>query len=172
MADLKISALTAATTPLAGTEVVPLVQSGVTKKVAVNQLNIGPSFSAYQSTGQAIAAGFTATKILFQTELWDTDSAFASSRFTPQLAGYYQISGGIIVSGTTFITLDLYKNGSLEKGLFGTFPTVIGGVNGSNMVYLNGSTDYVELYVTVNAAMNTVASQYFSYFQAGLVRNG
>jgi hypothetical protein len=34
MSDKKISALTAATTPLAGTEVLPIVQSGVTKKVA------------------------------------------------------------------------------------------------------------------------------------------
>lgn len=38
MADTKISALTAATTPLAGTEVIPLVQSGVTKKVAVSDM--------------------------------------------------------------------------------------------------------------------------------------
>jgi len=34
MSDKKISALTAAATPLAGTEVLPIVQSGVTKKVA------------------------------------------------------------------------------------------------------------------------------------------
>jgi len=38
MADTKISALTAATTPLAGTEVLPIVQSGATVKVANNDL--------------------------------------------------------------------------------------------------------------------------------------
>jgi hypothetical protein len=38
MADVKISGLPASTTPLAGTEVLPLVQSGVTKKVAVSNL--------------------------------------------------------------------------------------------------------------------------------------
>jgi hypothetical protein len=38
MADVKISALPASTTPLTGTEVLPLVQSGVTKKVAVSNL--------------------------------------------------------------------------------------------------------------------------------------
>jgi hypothetical protein len=38
MADTKISALTAATTPLAGTEVLPIVQSGSTVKVANNDL--------------------------------------------------------------------------------------------------------------------------------------
>jgi hypothetical protein len=38
MADVKISGLPASTTPLAGTEVLPLVQGGVTKKVAVTNL--------------------------------------------------------------------------------------------------------------------------------------
>jgi len=41
MADTKISALTGATTPLAGTEVLPVVQSGVTKKVSVANLTAG-----------------------------------------------------------------------------------------------------------------------------------
>jgi hypothetical protein len=43
MADKKISALTALTTPLAGTEVLPIVQSGATVKVAVTDLTAGRS---------------------------------------------------------------------------------------------------------------------------------
>lgn len=46
MADTKISALTAATTPLDGTEVAPIVQSGVTKKVPVADLTAGRAVSA------------------------------------------------------------------------------------------------------------------------------
>lgn len=46
MADKKISALTAATTPLAGTEVLPIVQSGATVKVAVSNLTAGRAVSA------------------------------------------------------------------------------------------------------------------------------
>jgi hypothetical protein len=45
MADLKISQLTGATTPLAGTEVLPIVQSSSTKKVAVSDLTAGRSVS-------------------------------------------------------------------------------------------------------------------------------
>lgn len=41
MADVKISALPAATTPLAGTEVLPIVQSGATRRVAVSDLTSG-----------------------------------------------------------------------------------------------------------------------------------
>lgn len=45
MADTKISALTGATTPLAGTEVVPLVQSSTTKNVSVANLTAGRDIS-------------------------------------------------------------------------------------------------------------------------------
>jgi hypothetical protein len=45
MADKKISALTASTTPLAGTEVLPIVQSGATVKVAVSDLTAGRAVS-------------------------------------------------------------------------------------------------------------------------------
>lgn len=48
MADSKISALPAATTPLAGTEVLPIVQSGATKKVAVSDLTAGRPIAASQ----------------------------------------------------------------------------------------------------------------------------
>ena len=41
MADKKISALTGASTPLAGAEVLPIVQSGSTVKVAVSDLTAG-----------------------------------------------------------------------------------------------------------------------------------
>jgi hypothetical protein len=50
MADKKISALTAASTPLAGTEVLPIVQSGATVKVAVSDLTAGRAVSATQLT--------------------------------------------------------------------------------------------------------------------------
>jgi hypothetical protein len=46
MADTKISALTASTTPLAGTEVLPIVQSGTTKQVSVANLTAGRAVSA------------------------------------------------------------------------------------------------------------------------------
>lgn len=46
MADKKISALTGASTPLAGTEVLPIVQSGSTVKVSVDNLTAGKTVSA------------------------------------------------------------------------------------------------------------------------------
>lgn len=46
MADLKISQLTAATLPLAGTEVLPIVQSSTTKKVAASDVIAGVTVSS------------------------------------------------------------------------------------------------------------------------------
>ena len=46
MADKKISALTAATTPLAGTEVLPIVQGGSTVKVSIGNVTAGRAVSA------------------------------------------------------------------------------------------------------------------------------
>lgn len=50
MADTKISALPASTTPLAGTEVLPIVQSGVTKKVSVADLTAGRAVASAGGT--------------------------------------------------------------------------------------------------------------------------
>jgi hypothetical protein len=46
MADVKISGLPASTVPLAGTEVLPIVQGGVTKQVSVDNLTAGKAISA------------------------------------------------------------------------------------------------------------------------------
>ena len=59
MADSKISALPASTTPLAGTEVLPIVQSSTTKQVSVANLTAGRAISATQltlTTGNVIVA--------------------------------------------------------------------------------------------------------------------
>jgi hypothetical protein len=55
MADKKISALTSATTPLAGTEVLPIVQSSATVKVAVSDLTAGRSVDCSNITASALS---------------------------------------------------------------------------------------------------------------------
>ncbi len=113
-----------------------------------------PTFSAYAATNQSISTA-TWTKITFGTEEWDTNTNFASSRFTPTVAGYYTISGRVDLSGLTTATtayLALYKNGANYKTLSSfTYSFNSIGFGGSSTVYFNGSTDYVELYAYVNA---------------------
>jgi hypothetical protein len=59
MADKKISALPAASTPLAGTEVLPIVQGGITEQVSVANLTAGRDVGAKNviATGQGVFAG-------------------------------------------------------------------------------------------------------------------
>jgi hypothetical protein len=76
----------------------------------------GPAFSAYLSSSQSISSS-TFTKVQCNTEEFDTNSNYDNAtnyRFTPTVAGYYQISGCINFSSTTkaeFLTT-IYKNGS------------------------------------------------------------
>ena len=56
MADLKISQLPSASTPLAGTEVLPIVQSGSTVQVSVNNLTAGKAVSATSLTATTVTA--------------------------------------------------------------------------------------------------------------------
>ena len=132
-----------------------------------------PCFSAYQSTAQSLATS-TSTKLQFQTKEFDTANAFdavTNFRFTPQVAGYYQVSGGFsIASAQTQLILDIYKNGSQFKRVFSSSGS-INNAAGSCLVFLNGSTDYVELFgFQAAAAQNTVNSPGSTYFQASLIR--
>lgn len=114
MADTKISALTASTTPLAGTEVLPIVQSGVTKQVSVANLTAGRAISATQmtlTTGNLIVASgqgidFSATPGTGTSELlsdyeegtWTpTDASGAGLTFTNDGAYYVKV-GSLVVA--------------------------------------------------------------------------
>ena len=133
-----------------------------------------PAFSAYQSSAQSLSSG-TATKIQFQTKEFDTANCFDNTtnyRFTPNVAGYYQISGGVstVSSGGTCQLL-VYKNGSQFKVLQRIDPTAVASY-GSCLVYMNGSTDYVELYYYLSGiTQNTSNTQANTYFQASMVRS-
>ena len=128
-----------------------------------------PAFSAYSAAAQSISSA-TYTKVTFDTEEFDTNNNFASSRFTPTVAGYYQITGGIQIAATTWSQLVFYKNGSVFK--YGSQSTSISYVtnNATALIYFNGTTDYVELYALVGATNNTNPSSSSVYFQGLLVR--
>jgi hypothetical protein len=79
MANTKISALTSASTPLTGTEVLPIVQSGATVKVAVSNLTAGRSISVSGLTN----TGLTASKPVFT----DGSNLLTSSGTVPTTQG-------------------------------------------------------------------------------------
>ena len=132
----------------------------------------GPAFSAYKETNQSISNS-TWTKIAFNAEEFDTNSNFDTStnRFTPTVAGYYQINATLSMNGNTIVIgyIRITKNGSAYK----TMGTPSGGYTTvSSIVYCNGSTDYIEVQGYVNAASNWgfLGGSSATYINGALVR--
>jgi hypothetical protein len=135
------------------------------------QAGNGPAFSAYASAAGSGVSSYVFTKFLFDAEMWDTNSNFTSSRFTPTVAGYYQINS-TIQYGTVFAGFaSIWKNGAdTKRGTWSTSAN-LQEVSVSGIVYLNGSTDYVEIYGYQNVAGNI--PQYgasVTFFDGALVR--
>jgi hypothetical protein len=134
-----------------------------------------PAFSYYSSSGTSVTNA-TFTKISFTTSEFDTTgSMYASSRFTPTIAGYYQISGCVNTATASGISLTIiYKNGSRFKdGSIFLNSTAGNQSQVSALIYLNGSTDYVELwfYQTSGVSQTTGTTASSNYFQAIMVRS-
>jgi len=128
-----------------------------------------PAFSAYLTGNQSISAT-TYTKVQLNTKTFDTNNCFDSTtnyRFTPTVAGYYQVNITLGGSNAAYQLISaIYKNGSAY--LYTSVPTGTGNgniANGSCLIYLNGSTDYIEFYgwqsaggVFAGGSVNTQAS--------------
>jgi len=99
MADTKISALTAATTPLAGTEVLPIVQSGATVKVANNDLR-PKQIQSNATSGVLQVAGPTAAATRVMTTP-DANFTVARTDAAQSFTGNQTLSTGNLVIGTS-----------------------------------------------------------------------
>ena len=103
---------------VSGTTVLTLPTTSGTVITSASSQVTGPAFSAYSNAAQSITTS-TLTKVVFQLEEFDTASAFDNTtnyRFTPQVAGYYQVVGSMSPSvSTTRAFCTIYKNGSEVK---------------------------------------------------------
>ncbi len=136
-----------------------------------------PTFYAYTTAGNQSVSSATFTKIDLPTEEWDTNNNFASSRFTPTVAGYYQFNGAFSTEGLGTVTrffISIYKNGveyirGIDSATIGN-STVI-----SVIIPMNGTTDYVELYGWISgsggiAFKGGADGNLYTYFQGCLLR--
>jgi hypothetical protein len=129
-----------------------------------------PAFSAYQSSAQTVSTN-TATKITFDTKEFDTNSNFASSTFTPTVAGYYQVNAAYAVASTVCQGyIQLRKNGLSYK--IGTYlaSATLSNLSSSFLVYCNGATDYLEIYCYISTGQSLSTGSTNTYFQASMVR--
>jgi hypothetical protein len=115
----------------------------------------GPAFSAFRTANQTISNAVD-TKIQLTGELFDTANCFDSTtnyRFTPNVAGYYNFSFGFNLTSSANVTNaiigKIWKNGAISKSsgyIYSGAGFVDGRALSSGLIYMNGSTDYVELY--------------------------
>lgn len=173
MSNSKISELLTGTTPLTGSEIVPIVQSGSTKKVPISSFSAyGPAFRAVSAANQSIGNA-TWTKVTLGTETFDTAGNFASDRFTPTVAGYYQVNMLVQINTTNYpVAVSLYKNGSIVTYSVGGYQSGIlnGTVSHTDVIYMNGSTDYIEMYAYQSSGGSTTLVASRCVFSASLVR--
>ena len=143
----------------------------------------GPAFSAYMSATQSIS-NTTVTKIAFNTITtygFDTNSNYntATYKFTPTVAGYYQFSARIATAssatGITYIYIAKntdYNNTGLNSAAGNNASGIT--ISTSGILYMNGTTDYVEAYTYQStggsATMGSTSSGYAN-FQGALVRS-
>jgi len=140
--------------------------------------NSGPAFLAYQNASISIATA-TFTVLPINTETFDTNNNFDTTtyKFTPNVAGYYQISAVAnyfpLGGGNCF--LSIFKNGS--EYLRGPAYIDVGtgfGLSVNGIVSMNGSTDYLELRVFqatgINQTYNPGAG--LCYFGGSIIRKG
>lgn len=119
--------------------------------------NVPNVLKVYPSTTQTVPTSWT--KMPLDTVSFDTSGDSwnaANTRFNPQQAGYYQVycQAGIAATGTGYLAgqIGIYKNGTLNaRGITmingnGLVSDDYGTLMVSNIVYMNGSTDYIEVY--------------------------
>lgn len=187
MADVKISNLPPANTPLSGTEVLPIVQSTTTKKVAVADLTAGRALSATSLTltttplavssgGTGTATAFTAGSLVFAGAsgtytqnntrvFWDnTNFRLGINTNTPAVT--------VAINGIDAMLLPKGENGDRPAGVagyvrFNTTSNEFEGYNGTKWGSIGGgeivndtTTDATEYPIFANATSGNLTTAY------------
>jgi hypothetical protein len=131
------------------------------------QLQCPPTLRAVKSGVQAVSVT-TPVLVPFQTLEWDTHGYWvaASSKYMPlDFAGYYRVSAKLSFAPQTVTTGNrrcaIYRNGSEYSSV--TVPqtsTLRVVVLSTDLVYLNGATDYIEIYAVCGEAVDIEAETY------------
>jgi len=161
---------------------------------SVTQLNLapnvagnGPAFSVYKNAASQTVANTTNTKVVLDVERFDTSSCFNNTgstvdgipayAFKPNVAGYYQFSACLYASASSALNynyVQFFKNGSSQEAsaIYSPYSSIsqIGSL--SALIYLNGTTDYVELYdqISGTGTLTIQNGSSFTFFSGFLAR--
>ncbi len=150
MADKKISALTGATTPLAGTEVLPIVQGGSTVKVSVDNLTTGKAVTvkslstttglsgATQATDIIISRTSSTGAVLTGPNIYLDEGTANNTIAIQNGAGYFQVYG---YNGSFVELLKVNNTGNVTAPIGNFVPATAGkGIDFSANTHAAGMT--------------------------------
>jgi hypothetical protein len=138
-------------------------------------ISFTPAFQAGRSGSNFTFSDNTYTKVTFNETELDTDNNFASDRFTPTTRGKYFVTITANMEGVNSYdmyngNLSIYKNGAeiRQVGSQGNATSRSNryGICLSMIVEMNGSTDYLEMYIYLNnsgAANGAIESSSLSF---------
>ena len=128
--------------------------------VTGNVVTDAPAFKVKLASDQTLTTSAW-QKVGFDTVDFDTNSDYntTTERYTPSVAGYYQFSTSVgRNTNTDLFLVTFYKNGAEDsRGNYGSAST--NAVTGSSLIYMNGTTDYIEVYIYNGTATGSIHSQ-------------
>jgi len=158
-----ITGTTALTVEPATTDEIIISDAGTLKRMDLSLLMGQPSFFAVADGNQGSIANNTWTKINLGSEVFDAGGTFASSRFTPGIAGFYIIHFGCYIANIDDgerVEVKLYKNGSeYTYGAhkhYSPLANADGMITSSTCVQMDND-DYIELYAQHNEGASETA---------------
>ncbi len=105
-------------------------------------------------------------KVPVDTVEFDTNSIFdtTNKRFIPKKAGYYQVNLRARTGTAGTLVLGIGKNGTQVKAAGDDIGSVYA-LGGSTLIYCNGTTDYLEMFVYATAARALTTGSFDTYVE-------
>ncbi len=153
-----ISGLTALTSAPADTDEFLISDAGTLKRIDASLISGSntPAFAVKKNANQTGLSDNTATKVTWQTEIFDTDSAFASDKFTVPSGegGKYFINANVFgdkSSDINYVITYIYKNGSAVFANRMNFASNEDQLTAPISVIMDlSASDYLEVYFNIN----------------------
>lgn len=132
------------------------------------------NFQVNLSALQAVTSGVS-TKVLFNTTVFDSGTYWDATnhRFTPQVAGLYEVHGQVQFGGTTISGMQVVLEKTGTAAVTRTLTISLSADSSLDitaLVQMNGTTDYLELFATVTAISGAQfdgsASPLITFFEA------
>lgn len=116
-------------------------------------------------TAAASNAGSGWEKVPLDTLSFDPKSIWdgGNARFMPTAAGLYLCSGRVRASTTNEIVAAIGKNGTVSVSIGSSGLVNFQATGGADLIYCNGTTDYLELFARCGSSENYTTGSFDTY---------